>query len=458
MSLPSTERVAPTARALVGLAWPIVVSRSAQAIVGLADALMVAHLGATALAAATTGAMNTFALFILPMGLVFIVGSFASQHFGRGDPVGARRFAFYGLLVALLTQGVALFSLPFIPAVISAFEFEPVLSGLIQDYLAIRLMASGAVVMVETLASYYGGIGNTRRPMVISLIAMVLNIFGNWLLIDGHLGFPGMGVQGAAWASALSTVVAGLIFLALFFRDGWREGVIFPRLRRSELWSTLRYGTPSGLNWFFEFAGFLFFVNVVVGGLGTTSLAALMSVMQLNSVAFMPAMALASAGAIVVGQAIGAGHRDDVPKAVKLTFFLAGGWQSLVGVIYLLVPALAFAPFARGEEGPELLQIGIRMLMLSAAWQLFDAAVATLAEALRAAGDTTFTLWARTFLTWAVFAPGSWYMVHRMGFGDTTAMLWLVFYIAGLAAVLWWRFQSGAWRRFDLSGSGAPLH
>lgn len=70
--------MSPTLRTLLLLAWPIVVSRATQTVVGLADALMVAHLGPTSLAAATTGALNTFLVLILPMGTVLIVGSFAA--------------------------------------------------------------------------------------------------------------------------------------------------------------------------------------------------------------------------------------------------------------------------------------------------------------------------------------------------------------------------------------------
>ena len=104
---------------------------------------------------------------------------------------------------------------------------------------------------------------------------------------------------------------------------------------------------PSGFNWFLEFLAFLFFVNVVVAGLGTPAVAAFMSVLQLSSVAFMPSFALASAGAILVGQAIGGGRKDEVPRTVRVTFLAAGGWQVLVGILYLAVPALLLAPFAR---------------------------------------------------------------------------------------------------------------
>jgi MATE family multidrug resistance protein len=111
-----------------------------------------------------------------------------------------------------------------------------------------------------------------------------------------------------------------------------------------------------------------------------------------------------------------------------------------------------FEPFApAGEEGNALRAVGARMLMLSAAWQLFDSAAATTGEALRAAGDTAFMLWARIALAWAFFAPGAYFTVGWLGWGDTGAAFWLVAYLALLAATLAARFRAGAWRRFRLT-------
>src|ERR1700683_5346459 len=93
---------------LLRLAWPIIVSRSTQTIIGLSDALLVADLGSAAVAAVGTGAFNTFAVLILPMGTLFIVSSFVAQLFGKQDLEGARRYGFYGLVVAGLTQVVCM--------------------------------------------------------------------------------------------------------------------------------------------------------------------------------------------------------------------------------------------------------------------------------------------------------------------------------------------------------------
>ncbi len=442
-------------RTLLALAWPIVVSRSSQVVVGVADAVMVAHLGATALAATTAGAMNAFSLFILPMGVVFIVSSFASQLTGRGDRAGARRYGWYGLAVAAATQGLGLALIPAVGGLLALLDLAPDVRALMVDYLALRLWSGGAAIGLEALANYYGGLGRTRLPMVANVVAMVLNVGGNWLLIDGHLGLPAMGVPGAALASSISTWLAFLGLLGWFLLEGRRDRGAAPaaarQLHLGELGRMLRFGLPSGLNWFFEFFAFNFYVTVVVAGLGTTSLAALMAVMQVNSVAFMPSFALASAGAILVGQAIGAGRKDEVTGLVGLTFKVAAGWQVAAGFAYLLLPGLLFAPFATDPvSGPALLVAGERMLRLSAAWQLFDAAAAVLAEALRAAGDTSFTMWSRIVIAWAIFVPGSWITVRTLGGGDLAALAWVVVYLALLAAALWRRFRGGAWRHLTL--------
>jgi MATE family multidrug resistance protein len=451
-SISSPASKVPGLATLLGLAWPVVISRASQVVVGLSDAVMVAHLGETSLAATTTGAMNAFTLFIFPMGVVFIVSSYASQLFGKGDRPGAVRYGVYGLLVGLLTQLAAVASLPLVAPAMNLFSYNPEVRSLIADYIHIRLLAAGMVVGIEALGNYYGGLGNTRLPMLANLLAMGLNVFGNWLLIDGHWGLPAMGVRGAALASVLATLVGLLLLLWCFARDARPFGAWWPLLRRRELLRMLRFGVPAGLNWLLEFLAFSFFINVVVAGLGTTVLAALMAVMQINSFSFMPAFAVASAGAILSGQAIGADQKDHVPTIAKLTLKVNVIWQGLVSIVYLAVPALLFAPFApNAAEGAVLARTGTHLLMLSATWQLFDATATTMSEILRSAGDTTFTLWARVLLAWLVFVPGAYLTTRYAGWSESGAVFWLASYLALLAGVLILRFARGAWRRIQIT-------
>src|SRR5215510_13155165 len=84
-------------RKLLVLAWPIVLARASQSVIGFCDALMTAPLGEEALAAVTTGSLNAFLAIILPTGTVFILQSFTSQLRGRGELAAVWRYAWYGL-------------------------------------------------------------------------------------------------------------------------------------------------------------------------------------------------------------------------------------------------------------------------------------------------------------------------------------------------------------------------
>ncbi|MFO0632139.1 MAG: MATE family efflux transporter [Nannocystaceae bacterium] len=445
----------PSFATLMRLAWPVVLSRAAQAVIGFSDAAMVASLGEDAVAATTTGASNALNLFILPMGVVFIVQSFAAQLAGSGDVAGSRRYAWYGIAIALAAGLISALGMPALSPVIASLGYTENVRTLLVDYMVIRLFSCAAVVGTEAIGNWYAGIGNTRVPMFVSFLAMGLNIAFNWIFIFGHLGAPAMGVAGAALGRALARTVAFLVALLAFIR-----GLGAPRRRTAgrfaghELRRMLRFGLPNGFNWFLEFAAFTFFINVVVADLGTTAVAAFMAVVQVNSIAFMPAFGVASAGAILVGQAIGADRRDDVGALVRRTMVITGAWQVFVGLVYASMPGAVMSIFASDDVPSDaLVTLGTRMLLVSTAWQLFDAIAITLSEALRAAGDTAWCMWARVVLAWVLFVPLSGWVVLRGDAGPVGAIACLVAYLVVLAGLLAWRFRSGAWRAIDLTGA-----
>lgn len=440
---------------LLALAWPIVLARATQSVIGFTDALLVAPLGEDELAATTTGGLNTFAFIILPMGTAFIVQSFVAQLRGRGDLGAARRYAYYGLFLAL---GAALFAAamsPLLPFLVGQLGYTPHVEELIVTVMTIRLLSVGAAVGSEALGSYFGGLGNTRPAMVGGVVAMVANVGLNLLLIEPHFGLPGYGVRGSAWASVIASWLGFAVIVILFAR----ARVAAPlALRLREFVRVLRFGLPNGISWFLEFSAFTLFVNLVVGYLGTTELAAFNVIIQVNSIAFMPAFGLASAGAILVGESIGRGVLERVWPIVRLTGGVAACWMASIGLLYLIAPETVIGLFqARGAPSSELVKVGAQMLMLSALWQLFDAAGLTLSEALRAAGDTTWCMVARIVLGWLVFIPVGMFLVRYSGGGTLELMLTLCGYILLLAVTLGLRFASGAWRRISLVEAPLPV-
>jgi MATE family multidrug resistance protein len=218
-----------------------------------------------------------------------------------------------------------------------------------------------------------------------------------------------------------------------------------------ELGRVFRFGFPNGLNWFLEFAAFQMFINVFVADLGTSAIAAFNVVIAINAVSFMPAFGMASAGAILAGQTIGAGAKDRVWDHLKLTMQCTAVWMGAIGLLYLVAPRALIAMFApAGSEATALVEAGTTMLIMSAVWQLFDACAMTLSETLRAAGDTAWTAAARIVLAWVVFMPASYFAITVRGGGVVAAMICLAGYIALLAAALAWRFRSAGWKKIEL--------
>jgi MATE family multidrug resistance protein len=449
----------PSLRSLLSLAWPIVLSRATQSVMGFFDALMVAPLGEESLAAVTTGALNTFAFIIMPMGTVFILQSFAAQLRGRGDAAALPRYAWYGLLLAVVFGALSLLFVPLVRPALGLFDYAPGVHDIMSTYVAIRLVSVGAVVATEALGNWYGGLGNTRIGMVAAIVSMVFDLAGNFLLIQPRFGLPGYGVEGAAWGSTVASFIGFGIIAFPFFRGMGYERIKGKlELRLREFLRVLRFGLPNGVNWFFEFAALILFINVVVAHLGTTELAAFNVVMQVNSISFMPAFGLSSAGAILVGDAIGRREHDQVWPIVKLTGAVAMGWMASVGLLYVIFPHQLIGLFEPKDGNVALLlSTGVTMLMLSALWQLFDAITLTLSEALRAAGDTAWCMTARLVLAWAVFTPAAWIAVLWLDGGVLSLMSALIAYIGLLAATLGFRFFSGRWRNIDLVGAEPTL-
>lgn len=442
---------APSVRDLFTLAWPMILGRAAQSVVGFTDAVLVAPLGPDALAATGNGALNALAVFMLPLGVAFIVQSFAAQLTGRGDPDRLRRHGWYGLGLAAMAELAALALIPAVPWLLARADYTPAVRGLMSDYIALRLNGVGAAVGVEALGSWFAGQGDTRVGLASSVLVMALNVPLAWVLIHGGGPVAAMGVRGAALASIVATA-AGFVFVAVAFARAGR-GRPGPGWRWDEFGRVLRFGLPNGVNWFLEFAAFLFFIDVVFAGMGTAALAALMAVLQLNSVAFMPAFGLANAGAIHVGQAIGADAADAVRALVRRTLLVAAGWMGVVGVGYALAPRLLLAPFSPGSpaERATFLAVAVPLLWVAVAWQLFDAAAMALGETLRAAGDTAWPMRMRIALSWGLFVPAT-VLTARWGGGPVVALSGVVVYMAALAALLAWRFHRGAWRAIRLTG------
>jgi multidrug resistance protein, MATE family len=390
---------------------------------------------------------------------MYTVQSFVAQLRGRGRVAEAVRYGWYGLALAAIAGAVSLLALPFVGTGLGLFRYSPDVERLMTTYLGIRLISVAPAAATEALGAWYGGLGNTRMAMIAGVVAMIANVALCYALIEPRFGLPGYGVSGAAWANVASTVLGLLVVLVAFLRGyGYPRSAQSLELRFGECLRVLRFGLPNGANWFLEFAAFMLFINIVVAHLGTTTLAAFNVVMQINSIAFMPAFGLASAGAILVGEALGRRAPDDVWPIVRLTASVAATWMVSIAALYASMPGPLVGLFKpRDVPADVLIGTATTMLVLSSFWQLFDAVAMTLSEALRAAGDTAWCMGARIVLAWVVFTPVAWTLVLVFGGRVYTVMATLIGYLLVLSATFAVRFAGGRWRRIDLVGGEPKL-
>jgi multidrug resistance protein, MATE family len=435
-------------RSLVKLAIPVMAVEMGLMSMHVVDTLFVGHLSAGALAAVSLALIYYVTVMVIGWGTLMGFDALVSQAVGAGDTPGIRRALQRGLLLAAVMS---------VCLAIILWPTEPVLRFLRQPAeiipTAVRIVhisivgmpgALAFVVLRQTLQSM-----ERLRPILLTvLIANLINILLNWLLIEGHLGFPALGVDGSAWASAISRtgMPALLIWSA---RD-----VLLPLLRERDpllfqiapIVRMLRIGFPVGVQYLLE-VGVFNAVALLMGVQATGTLAAHQVAINLASFTFMMPMGIGAAAAVMVGQAIG---RDDADGARRAA--VAG---LTAGVLVSALSAFAFLVFPRALASayvrePGVIALAATLIPLAGVFQLFDGMQAVAGGALRGAADTRAAMVANILGFWAVGLPLGLFLAFERKMGPEGLWWGLVVGLAAVAGVLLlrlrWRF-SGALTR-----------
>lgn len=303
-------------RRMINIAWPSTVEGALISIIGSVDTAMVGTLGSTAIAA--VGITTQPRMILLLLGQALCVGTTALIARRRGEEDRESANAVLAQSMYLVTfLGIAM-------TLLGYFLAGPLmkLAGANVDTLGpsttyFRVIVLGFCLNYWTMCicASMRGIGKTRITMVTNLSANLVNVFLNWCLINGHLGFPALGVKGAAIATVCGTGVGTVIaFLFATRRDGYlRFRLSLPRFDNRTLSGLLRVGSSSMLESACLRIGFLLNTKLVAG-IGTAAMAAYQVVQQVTSLSFTLGDGIAAAGSALVGQALGA-KRYDLAKA-----------------------------------------------------------------------------------------------------------------------------------------------
>ncbi len=278
------------------------------------------------------------------------------------------------------------------------------------------------------------------------MIATVANIGGNWVLIYGNLGFPAMGLDGAAWATTAAAFLQAAILLGWMLRPAMQKAFAtwpadpFSAERQKRLWTL---GMPAGMQAGLEFLLFGIFMVGLVAGLGTVPAAASNIAFKFSEIAFMPCMGIGIALTAVVGESLGAGDRVRARRAATVAMRIAAAWVGFCGVF-----AFTAGPWLVGRVAAdaEIARLGIVLLWISVTYQWSDAMQFVYLGALQGAGDNRFPAVFTFFSATVLLLGGGWAAtVVFDAWAPHFAWVALSAYVAAQAAAFWWRWRKDAW-------------
>lgn len=425
-------------RAVLTLAWPMMVSRMSDTVMMAVDTLFVSRLGTAALAGVGVAISASMLVVSFGWGMLSGVRVAVSHRTGGGRADLAARLAWQGLWLAVLLGLCAWLALPLAVPGLALTGAGPEVLPHALGFFQVRVLGAPLFFGILALSGYFQGTGDTRTPMVGTLLANGLNLALNPLFIFGWGPVPALGAAGAALATVLSNAV-NLGWLALRFRA--RAPRVARAPDRGLVREITRPGTPMGLNLLQEVGSFSIFMTFLAR-CGAIHVAAHVVVVRIVLMSFLPGWAVGEAGGVLVGQSLGAGRPALARQAWRAATTLALSFMGAFGVLFVLAPDALLSVF---HPEAEVLELGRRMLWIAAFFQIFDAVATVTLCCLNGAGDNRFTMALQLVGAWLLKIPLAWAFAMPLGLGAPGAWLGMTLDIIALAAVGLWRVRGDRW-------------
>ena len=427
------------------LAYPTTIGMLSTTLMWTVDTILLGRVGKVELAAAGFGGLIIWTLYTFFVGGVQAVNTFVSQAKGANRRRDCAVFAWQGIYLAMggaVILGFFLWKLDWILAV--ARPDEAVIHECLR-YSRVRMTGAFFVLGMFALASFFRGIGDVKTPMMVAILANVINIILDALLIFGVGPFPRLTTLGAGLATALANLFGFTLIMILFLRP--RIAAVYDSranrpFRPRHMLRLLRVGVPMGVQFFLDMSSFTVFM-AIMGRLGTDQLAASQIGVQLLSFSFMPASAMAKASTTLVGQYMGAGWRTLAEKCGWTVLRMNLLYSAFVAAVFFIGQRHLFMIF---NQDPAVVAAGVAIIPLLALLQIMDAVQMSYSGALHGAGDTTFTMVAYALSSWLLFVPLALLLAYPVGWGMPGGWLGGVIHFTVLNVVLTFRFRGGTWK------------
>jgi multidrug resistance protein, MATE family len=429
-------------RPLMKLAGPVILAEVGWMSMGLVDTVMVGPLGPAAIAATGMGSGVFTAIVIFGMGLMLGLDAFVSQAHGAGNERECVVWLHQGVWLACCAAPIAMALTWILYGTLDHWGLHPETRRLVGPYIRVISLSALPLLVYASFRRYLQGMHVVRPIMVALVSANIINAAANWVLIYGNLGMPALGVEGSAWATVSARVyMAAFLYFAIRLRHRQRGShhpevdlAIDPaRIRR-----LIALGFPAASQVALE-VGVFAVATALAGRLDPVSSGAHQIALNIASLAFMVPLGLASSAAVRVGYAFGAGDRRRAARAGWTALATSCVIMTALGLVFILWPVALLRVFS---PDPRIIEIGVGLLAIAAAFQLFDGTQAVVTGALRGISETRMPMIVNVIGHWFLGLPVGYALCFRFGWGVTG--LWIGLSIGLVVAalvltVVWWK-------------------
>jgi len=384
----SKVNLAAELRALLALAIPVALSEIGWMTMTVVDVIMVGKLGPRAIGAVGLGNAIYYAPSLFGIGLLLGLDTLVSRSWGARNFDDCHRSLAQAMYIALAFTPLLMLFIVFARPLFTGRGVDPVVGVMTRSYAEILNWGTLPLLVYGGFRRYLQGVGRVQ-PVTFALIsANLVNLAGNWVLIYGKLGMPAMGVRG----SAISTVVARVYMAAVLVYFAWqherRRGhplfAHWPGPDWARIRALLDLGIPAAFQVVLEVAAFGA-ATILAAHLGAVALATHEIVLNCAAFTYMVPLGISAAGAVAVGHAIGAGNPAKARRAGWMAVGLGVGFMAIAAALFVAVPRPIIEIYSRDEQ---VLQLGTRILLIVAAFEIFDGAQIISIGVLRGLGET----------------------------------------------------------------------
>lgn len=391
------------------LSLPVIIGQLGHTMVSVADSLMVGRLGVVPLAAATFAGTIYFVLMLFGIGVSYAITPKVAAT-DIADKAKLLKYLENGFFMNL-GLGVVLFVVGYIASFfLSYFGQEAEVAAAAGPYLIIMCGSLVPLMIFQTFRQYAEGLSDTLSPMVVSVLANLLNVFFNYMLIYGKLGVPELGLNGAGIATLLARVIMFALMIwwvrkkCIGFEWKWQwEGIK----------DLLKIGVPSGMQYVFEVGAFAT-AAIMVGWISAEALAAHNIALNLAAISYMAATGLAAASTIRIGNQMGLKDRKSLRMAGFSSFGLVIVFMATCGLLFIglrnVLPSLYI-------DNEVVKQTASTLLIIAAAFQISDGVQAVGLGVLRGLQDVKVPTLITFVSYWLIAIPVGYVFAFVFGWG-----------------------------------------